>query len=229
MFTILNRAGFNQKFTNPQKGEVHIKKFIKMTELMKLICVHALFLFGLHLSAHADAILVSQSKPAYELKATAVSKDLLKGLCFDAVQKYVYPSSLYVSDVEAHAIDDEKYSCVVVGKLEEGNDLRRIRKSITGAISASVDVQYAVSGNIKTAKTIVSRLDIGKAKESASMVLAGLFIDLTATRIEPKKVVFDAKISGGKTCRITMNQEGQNDVVRWLASDVQCDGVKPKK
>lgn len=194
----------------------------------KKLVIATVMLVGLHFCAHAaDVILVSPT--IYELKATSVSKDLLKGVCVDAVQKNVYPSTLNVSGVDARALDDENYSCVVIGKLEDGTDLRRIRKSTTGAISAPVDVQYAVSGNIKTAKTNVGRTDIGKAKETASMVLAGLFIDLTATRIEPKKVVFDAKLSGGKTCKITMIQDGQNDVVRWLASDVQCDNGKSKK
>lgn len=196
----------------------------------KLVIAAAVMLVVLHLCANAtDAILVSPSKTAYELKATTVSKDLLRGMCVDAVQKNVYPSTLNVSGVDAHALDDENYSCVVVGNLEDGTDLRRIRKSTTGVISAPVGVQYTVSGNIKTAKTNVSRTDIGRAKETASMVLAGMFIDLTATRIEPKKVVFDAKLSGGKTCKITMIQEGQNDAARWLASDVQCDIGKSKK
>lgn len=191
----------------------------------------AFALCGLLVTAHsAEPILVSPkaSGAAYEVKANNVSKEVLTGMCAEAVKRGVYPVKLFVSAIDAKALDETNFTCVVSGNLEDTAQNQRLYQT-TGVLHGTDNVQYAVNGNIKTGKMDVARTDTGKAKEVASIVLAGMFMDIQAVSVEPKKAVYTAKVVGGTKCTITMIQDGEGETVRWLASDVQCGQGKSKQ
>ena len=182
--------------------------------------IYLIFLAALATPAFADNALAFS--PAYVepvAKAASFKPSLLQQMCVQAVQKEVtYPVDLGIRRVDPVPGKDDAFNCVVEA------DLREYLHPATRTSFRQIKVTYAVSGSVKTGQMTVARTDVAKAQEVAMLAAAKLFVDLKPSSIEPAKVVFDAKLAGGKKCAITVAQDSFKDASPWLVSDIRCSG-----
>jgi hypothetical protein len=181
------------------------------------------------ISHAAEPVIVTSnaSVPAFDVKANNVNKDVLAAMCVDAAKKSIYPSKLFASRVDVKVVDEVAFTCFISGKQEDSEKNQRLYQS-TGVLHGTDDVQYAVEGNIKTRQMDVARTDLGKAREAASIVLAGMFMKIQTVSVESKKAVYSVQVQSGTKCTVTMVQEAQGEIVRWRAGDIQCGEEKTK-
>jgi hypothetical protein len=194
------------------------------------IATSAIVVLSSSFSVYADDPVMVLKNPSRvpEVSAKKVGLHALEEMCVTAVKKIAYPAKLFLSTVDANVLDETRFNCVVSGKIENVAK-NQIRYQTSGILHGTENVEYAVNGNIKTGKMDVVRTDAGEAKEVASLVLSGMFINIKPVSIEPKRAVYSAQVADGTNCTITMNQEGIGESVRWLASDVNCTGPKTAK